>query len=152
VDIPFSALMVGLIGHDHTQNARIHIIIITITIYAIICVLGDRWSIKDGYHVLGIKFLYLRLGERFSADIALSEVLTVEIIEEPVRLWCARNKKTFVDKLIITPIDAPNVLLRLKPDTEIIGESYKAPRQIPEYVFLYLDNPRDFLSRVTVGV
>ncbi len=148
IDIPISALMVGLFGHDSGQNLRIHLAIFFTTIYAIIFVLGDRWAIKASCHVLDSDTLYLRLAYRFRADLPLSMIKNIEVIDEPLRIWCTKNRVSFYEKITVSPIDSPNILLTLKADAKIMGESFKSPRKIPQYVFLYVDDPSHLLLKV----
>ena len=146
VDIPVTALMVSSVGHDAAMNLRIHLVIVLLTLYAICFVLGDRWAFKSSCHVLGQHTLHLRLADRFSADLPLSMIHSAQVMKETVRQWSVKNKLAFYDKLLVSPLDSPNVLLVLKPDAELHAISFKARRKLPRYLFLYVDHPARLLA------
>lgn len=148
VEIPFSALLISLIGHNPAQNFRVHMSLLAITAYAIIWVLADRWALKASSHALTTEFLHLRLGERISADIPTRKIVNAELMNEPTRLWCVRNGKSSLDTLVVSPIDAPNLVLTLEAEASVEINCFKTRRQAPAYLFLYVDDPRRLIARL----
>lgn len=148
VDIPFAAFMTNVFEKDPGTRTIIHCAILLLTIYTLIAVLSDRWRLRACQHVVGDQYLHLRLGFRFSADIPFEQIEKMTMINDSKRIWCAKNKISFLDEFTVSPIDQPQILIELKPDSQIKMESLKMLQDVPRFLFLYVDKPQAFIGAI----
>lgn len=141
VELPLDAALVPLFVDDPVKVRNIHIAVVLGSIYTLAWLLGDRWGVRDGYHVLTDTHLDLQVGARASACIALDAIEDAQPLREPVAQW--RRTHPFRDReaVTITPFDKPNLVLRLRADAGCTITHHGLERTGVRYVFLYLDRP-----------
>jgi hypothetical protein len=152
VDLPVSMLFIGLLEHDPAKRQLIHAIILVLSLYAFLLILGDRFLLPLSGHAVDEKLLRLRISQRFAADIPLVNIVAVQRFDEAPDKW-ARQKKyqQYDDYVIVSPtkmFDAPNVLLELRESEEITMECNCLVQPMPRFVLLYLDQPQDLIHRL----
>ena len=148
VELPLDAALMPLFVDDPVKVRNIHIAVALGSIYTLVWLLGDRWRVREGYHVLTDTHLDLQVGERASARIALDAIEDAQPLRETVAQW--RRAHPFGDKeaVTITPFDRPNLVLRLRPGADCTITHHGLERAGVRYVFLYLDRP----ERLTAGL
>lgn len=146
VDIPFAAFMVNVFEKDPDTRIIIHCTILLLTIYTLIAVLSDRWRLRACHHVVGDQYLHLRLGFRFSADIPFEQINKITMLNDSKRIWCAKNKISFLDEFTVSPIDQPQILIEMKPHSLVKMESLKMLQDVPRFLFLYVDKPQALIG------
>ncbi|WP_312550045.1 hypothetical protein [Massilia sp.] len=146
VELPLDAALVPLFVDDPDAVRNIHIAVALGSAYTLVWLLGDRWRVRDGCHVLTATHLDLQVGARASARIALASIADAQPLREPVAQW--RRRHPFRDKeaVTITPFDKPNLILRLHPDADCTITHHGLERNGVRYVFLYLDRPERLIA------
>ncbi|MEW6025423.1 MAG: hypothetical protein AB1807_25180 [Pseudomonadota bacterium] len=146
VELPLDAAIVPLFVDDPDKVRTIHFVVVTGSVYALVWMLGDRWHLRGGQHVLTSTHLDLRVGARASARIPRDAIEDVQRLAEPVARWRRTHPFRLAEALTITPWDKPNLVLRLRPNAGCTIRHHGIERTAVRYVFLYLDCPERLLA------
>jgi hypothetical protein len=111
-------------------------------------ILGDRWLLARGCHVLGADTLELRIGARTQGAIPLQAIRRCERLAEPAAAWCRRHGIERRDTLLASPLDKPNAVLILGEHSRVRLSHLGRERTGLRAVFLYLDRPQMLVDAV----
>lgn len=140
-EMPISAAILPLFVHDPATLTAIHLVMVLGGLYSLVWLLGDRWLVRGGYHVLTATHLDLQVGARASARIPLDAIEDVQPLRQPPVQWRRAHPYRDSEAVNITPFDKPNLLLRLRPDAGCTITHHGVEREEVRLVFLYLDRP-----------
>lgn len=112
------------------------------TLYLLVLLAGERRLLKETGHLVTDASLKLSLGVRFTADIALADVLScVELASFPARAFA------------VSPFETPNVLLTLRAGAVVGAERFGyAFKPGTPMLALYVDEPARFAGTVSAAV
>lgn len=146
VELPLDAALVPLFVHDPGTVRTIHFVVALGSGYTLIWLLGDRWHVRGGQHVLTGTHLDLRVGARASARIPREAIEDVQRLHQPVAAWRCAHPCRLAETVTITPWDKPNLVLRLRADAGCTIQHHGLERGGVRYVFLYLDRPDELIA------
>lgn len=146
LELPVHALLLNLFVEDAGTLALLHVLGAVAVLYTLAWVLGDRWHIGAGRHVMTDNALHLRVGARIDGVLPLPAIARLEAVDAPLPAWRRRHGVAPCDMLLVTPFDQPNCVLVLDEDAQVDILHWQAKKRLPRYVFLYLDRP-ELLAR-----
>lgn len=144
VEVPAGWAIMKASGMPAHKMQTLHSLLIGLSLAVIVLGLGDWYWLKHSQHALEHGTLKLRLGARFSADIAIADISAVEmpaVVDRPARSSAAKG-------LSVTPLDAPNVLLRLRAGALDGAVHFGCTPAPAESIGLYVDDPAGFMRLV----
>ncbi|MGJ9418864.1 hypothetical protein ACHAC9_14010 [Massilia sp. CMS3.1] len=115
------------------------------SVYTLVWLLGDRWLLRGGHHVLTSTHLDLQVGARASACIPRDAIEEAQPLRQPVLEWRRAHPYRDREAVNITPFDKPNLVLRLRAGALCTMTHHGVERSGVRYVFLYLDCPQQLL-------
>lgn len=151
LELPINVLLINLWIDDAQLRMLIHVLGGIGVVYSCVWVLGDRWHVGSGCHVLADGVLHLRVGVRSQGSIPLSAIERCDTVTEAPDRWRRRHGIHASDTLLVTPFDKPNCVLVLKPDAGVTLLHWQVTRRAPRYVLIYLDRPELLASHVRGG-
>ncbi len=151
LELPVNVLVINLwIDHADTR-LLIHVVGGIGVLYSFVWVLGDRWHVGGGCHVLADGILHLRVGVRSHGSIALGAIERCDRVDEAPEHWRRRHGIHASETLLVTPFDKPNCVLVMKPDAGASLLHWQVRRAAPRYVLMYVDRPELLASWVDGG-
>lgn len=151
LELPINFGILHLFIDDPDTRVLIHVIAGIGAVYTLAWVLGDRWHVADGSHMLVDDVLHLRVGVRTQGSIPLSSIERVDAVQEAPERWRRRHGIHPADTITVTPFDKPNCVLVMKPDAGVTLLHWQVRRAAPLYILLYLDRPELLASSVRQG-
>ncbi|WP_020655667.1 hypothetical protein [Massilia niastensis] len=148
LELPVHAMLVNLFVKDAGRLAIVHAAGAASAVYALVWVLGDRWHVGAGRHVLTEDALDLQVGARTSGVLPLAAIEGYEAVNDTLRVWRRRRGVGSAETTLVSPFDKPNCVLVLKADAQVEILHHQVRRQAPRYVFLYLDRPELLAARL----
>ena len=146
LELPIDAVIVHLAAADPVERLTIHLLMLAGALSSIAYMLGDRWLIGPGEHVLTGQGLELRIGARTEGTIPLEAIAACERLDEPAAAWLRRHGVNPRQAVRASPFDKPNAVLRLKPDNKVLLNHMGVARSDVSCIFLYLDRPQDLIQ------
>lgn len=142
-ELPLDALILPLFLHDADKLRLIHALMLVGSLSTLAWVLGDRWLVGKGCHVLTADGLALRVGARTVGTIPFECIAACERMDVPAAHWCGKRGIARHTTLVAStlPLDKPNAVLILKPDSPVRLTHMGVERDGLSCVFLYLDRP-----------
>ena len=145
VELPLNAAILPLMIDDSSLVRNLHLLFAAGSVYTLVWLLGDRWLVRGGYHVLGATHLDLQVGARASACIPLDAIEDAQSLRQPVLQWRRTHPFRDIEAVNITPFDKPNLVLRLRDGAPCTITHHGLERTGVRCVFLYLDRPQQLL-------
>lgn len=148
IELPIDAAIASLfLQHAPTARTVLHLMSACSALYTLAWVVSDRRLIRAaGGHVLTGTALHLSVGIRAFGTIPLAAIDGCERIGEKRDAWCRRHGIGLRDTALVTPFDAPNLVLKLRADLPVTLTCYQLEKRAPRYVFLYLDRPEQLAN------
>jgi hypothetical protein len=142
VEMPIDVLIASVIAKNPQQAHILHLLFGALAFYSLVWILGDRWHVLGRrHHVLTSTSLELDIGARGFGSIPRDAIAGCERINESRQDWCKRHAVALHATRKLTPFDAPNLVLLLKPGTDVHLTLMQMARGGDGPVFLYLDRP-----------
>jgi hypothetical protein len=141
VELPLDAAIVAVLPVDAGKRQLLHIAMLFGGLSALMWVLGDRWQVGTGCHVLGEDGLMLRVGARCAGTIPLRAIAACRRLYQPAVDWCRSQGVDARDTITASPFDKPNLVLLLEPDHPVRLHHLGRERSGLACVFLYADRP-----------
>lgn len=142
IELPIDAAIATIFIDEPRVRAILHVCSLFSAATILMWVAGDRWMVRGAKgHVLTGDALDLSIGARASGIIPLDAIAGCDNLTEKPDLWCKRHGVARRDTVTVSPFDAPNVVLRLRPEAPVTIMTYQMATQAPACVFLYLDRP-----------
>lgn len=141
LELPTHALLLHLFIKDADALLVIHMLGAIAVLYTLAWVLGDRWHIGAGRHVITPEALHLRVGVRAEGTLPLAAIARIEPVDLLLPTWLHRQCVARSDMLVVTPFDKPNCVLVLQQHAQVDILLHQVTTRLPKYVFLYLDRP-----------
>jgi hypothetical protein len=144
IELPLDALVGALFIPDPALRRLMHVLLAMASLSGLAWVLGDRWAIGAGRHVLNDEGLHLRIGVRTTGLLAHDAIVGCERLCGSAAEWRERHGIEREAALLASPFDQPNAVLLLD---ERIGASRRQLHHLGREraglrcVFLYLDDP-----------
>ena len=148
LELPVHVLLLNLFIEDADQLVLLHALGAVAVLYTLAWVLGDRWYIGAGCHVMTDDALHLRVGVRVDSVLPLAAIARLEMVDAPLPAWRQRHGVTRRGMLLVTPFDQPNCVLVLVDDAQVDILHWQMTKRLPRYVFLYLDRPELLATRL----
>jgi hypothetical protein len=150
-ELPLHALILPLFIHDADKLRLIHALMLAGSLSTLVWVLGDRWLVGRGCHVLTADGLVLRVGARTEGTIPLEYIAACERMDGPAADWCRKRGIALHTTLAASPLplDKPNTVLILKPDSPVRLTHMGVERDGLSCVFLYLDRPESLVHALS---
>lgn len=145
IELPIGAAIMPLVVDDPALVRKVHIVAALGSMYTLVWLLGDRWLVRGGHHVLTATHLDLQIGARARACIPLGEIEDAQALRQPVMEWRRAHPYRDIEAVNITPFDKPNLVLRLRADAACTITHHGVERTGVRYVFVYLDRPEQLL-------
>lgn len=142
VGLPVDTLIINALVRDPDTQAVIHAVRAMAALFTLAWLLGDRWHLGAGVHVLSDDALRMTVGARSRAVLPLDAIDRFEPVELAPREWRRRHGLAQTDILTVTPFDKPNCVLVLKQDAQIDILHYGVQRSLPRHVLMYVDRPQ----------
>ncbi|WP_051971964.1 hypothetical protein [Massilia sp. 9096] len=146
VELPIDALVLPLFIHDAHEFMLIHALMLAGAISTLAWVLGDRWHVAHGCHVLTSDSLELRIGARTHGSIPLRRIQACGTIAGPVAAWRRQHGIERRHVLLASPLDKPNTVLILDEDSPVRPTHLGRERTGVRAIFLYLDRPHALID------
>lgn len=146
VEMPINAAILPLLVKDPATVQAIHLVLALGAAASLMWVLGDRWRVRKGYHVLTETHLDLEVGARACARIPRGAIADARALRQPVAEWRRAHPVPHRETVNITPFDKPNQVLRLREDASCTITHHGLERTGVRYVFLYLDRPERLIG------
>jgi hypothetical protein len=144
-ELPLDAALVPLLIADEGKRMAIHLLMLAGALLTLFYMLGDRWLLGDGRHVLAEEGLHLRIGARTHGLVPLQAIGASERIDEPAAQWLRRHGIEACEALSASPLDKPNTVLIFKPDSSVRLTHLGVERSELACDFLYLDRPDELV-------
>jgi hypothetical protein len=141
VEIPLDAFIASFFVHDPVTRRVLHAVLLAGALSSLAWVLGDRWWIGAGRHVLDADSLHLRVGARSHGSIARSAIAACERVDVPAAAWCRARGIAPHAALVASPFDRPNAVLMLEAGNSVCLQHLGRARTGLACVFLYIDRP-----------
>jgi hypothetical protein len=142
IELPIDAMIASFLIDNPGARTFLHVMSALSGLYTLAWVAADRWQVRAaGGHVLTDDVLDLSVGIRAFGSIPLGAIVHCERVAEPRAAWCKRNGVALRDTVVVSPFDAPNLVLRLDRAQPVTITYYQLEKSAPRYVFLYLDRP-----------
>jgi hypothetical protein len=141
IEMPVHHLIMHVVVDDPDKRLLLHLAGAVAALSSFAWVLGDRWHVGAGQHVLADGVLHLQVGVRSQGSIPLDAVERFEAITETPERWRRRHGIQRADTMTVTPFDKPNCVLVMKPDADLTLLHWQVRRPVPRYLLLYLDRP-----------
>lgn len=148
LELPVHVLLLNLFIEDADHLAVLHTLGAAAVLYTLAWVLGDRWHLGAGRHVMTDDALHLRVGVRVDGVLPLAAIARLETVDAPLPAWRRRHGVARRDTLLVTPFDQPNCVLVLGEDAEVDILHWQVKKRLPRHVFLYLDRPALLAERL----
>lgn len=148
LELPVHVLLLNLFVKDADKLVLLHALGAAAVLYTLAWLLGDRWHIGAGRHVLTDDALHLRVGARAEGVLPLAAIARMEPVRLPVPIWRRRHGVEGTDMLLVTPFDKPNFVLVLTDDARVDIVHWQVKKRLPRYVFMYLDRPELLAARL----
>lgn len=148
LEMPIHVLLLNLFVKNPDQLALLHALGAAAVLYTLAWVLGDRWHIGAGRHVVTDDALHLHVGARVDGALPLAAIVRLEKVDAPLPAWRRRHGVARRETLLVTPFDQPNCVLVLDEDIQVDILHWQMKRRLPRYVFLYLDRPELLAARL----
>ncbi|MBQ5950506.1 hypothetical protein [Massilia sp. ST3] len=148
VELPLDAMIVNLFITDPADLLVVHTLCAFGALYTLVWVLGDRWLVGAGRHVLTGDALHLHVGARASGVLPLEAIERLDAVNELLPTWRRKRGVARGDMLVVTPFDKPNCVLVLRPEARVDILHWQVRKRLPRYVFLYLDRPELLAARL----
>lgn len=149
-EIPFSLLLVNILPLPAAARTQAHLLLLALTLYLLFLLLADRYQLRRSAHSLSASHLHLQIARRFTADLPLDRIVSVQVFTHDKRLWCAQRRISMFDCHTVSPADAPNVLLELGL-ASVRMQSFQLSQPAPRYLFIYVDQPADFVQAIQMA-
>lgn len=148
LELPVHTLLLNLFVKDADKLAVVHGLGAAAALYTLAWVIGDRWHVGAGRHIMTDDALYLRVGARVDGVLPLAAIARMEKVEMALPLWRRRHGVAKCDTLLVTPFDKPNCVLVLEEDAHVDILHWQVNKRLPRHVFLYLDRPELLAARL----
>jgi hypothetical protein len=146
VELPIHAAVLPLFVHEPATLHLIHLLMLVGTLSTLAWVLGDRWLLGAGQHVLTEQGLQLRVGARTHGTIPLQAIARCERIAEPASDWLRRHGIDRRQAVLASPLDKPNTVLIFSSGCRVRLTHLGVERAGLSCVFLYLDHPQELIA------
>lgn len=144
VELPLDAVVGALFVHDPATRRLLHVLLALASLSGLAWVLGDRWAIGAGQHVLNDEGLHVRIGVRTTGLLTHAALASCERLRGSASDWRARHGIDREAALPATPFDQPNAVLVLNASVDASQRQLHhlgRARSDLRCVFLYLDDP-----------
>jgi len=149
IELPLDAALASLFIDNPRVRAIVHLCSLLSAASILMYVTADRWLVRGAQgHVLTGDALDLSIGARASGVIPLSAIGSVKSVSDKPDQWCKRHGVAKRDTVTVSPFDAPNVVLRLRPSQPVTITTYQLEKAAPAWVFLYLDRPEQLAALI----
>jgi hypothetical protein len=150
VELPLSAAILPYFVHEAGTLRVIHLLMLAGSLSSLVWVLGDRWLVGAGRHVLTGEGLQLRIGARTRGAIPLEAIARCERISEPAADWLRRHGIDPRRAVLASPLplDKPNTVLIFASSSRVRLTHLGVQREGLSCVFLYLDHPQELIHVV----
>lgn len=146
VEMPIDAFIVSLLAKNPAQAHMLHLLFGALVLYSLVWIMGDRWYVLGRrHHVLTATTLALDIGARGWGSIPLDAIVSGEMLKESRKQWCQRHGLPVHATRTLSPCDAPNLVLLLKPGSDVRLHLLQLERGGDGPIFLYLDAPGQFI-------
>jgi hypothetical protein len=145
-ELPLSAAILPLFIHEPAALRVIHLLMLAGSLSTLAWVLGDRWLLGAGTHVLTEQGLQLRIGARTHGVIPLDAIAGCERIAEPAADWLRRHGIDRRQAVLASPLDKPNTVLIFASGSPVRLTHLGLERAGLSCVFLYLDHPQELIA------
>lgn len=144
VEIPFSILMVSLMVDDPARKMAWHLFLIVTSLYALVWIKADRFSILNSGHSIESGNLVFRCGFRANATISCLSIESAEVVSADRWHALSQNARdTNLVSVVISPMDKPNVALRINSSGAFLGFKNGTGLRRPDLLGVYVDKPND---------
>jgi hypothetical protein len=141
VELPLDAALLPLFVKDPHKLHLLHGLCALGAMSTLAWVLGDRWLVGRGCHVLDADGLQLRIGARTGGTIPLAALADCRRMEGTPADWCREHAIAPHKTLLASPLDKPNTVLILTADSPVRLSHMGVERSGLDCVFLYVDRP-----------
>lgn len=158
IDISITSLMVESILKNHPHKEIIHCTVLFSTLYFLAWIIADRHLVKNTFQVINSNALHLTVGARFNATLPWGSVTDASILaqskelNETRNMWLRRNSFNPSSTVIATPMDQPNVVLKLKNQHLVLIEKFKIEKNNVDTIMIYVDDPYIFLNEINNNI
>ncbi|MBG6082890.1 hypothetical protein [Rubrivivax gelatinosus] len=138
-EIPITLMLLSSVqGH-----LLVHVLVHTAEVLAIVLLLGDRWLVRAGGHVLTRTHLDLRVGARAAARLPIEDIAHAERLDKKTsyRAWCRSHGTVLRETGVISVFDDPNLVLSIRPGAALCWTRFQFERPLPRHLFVYVDDP-----------
>lgn len=149
-EIPLSILILpGLVPAEGVR-AAVHCLEVLLNL----AILGDRWLVDAGGHIISESHLLLRAGLRAKAEVPISDILEIDVVPKSMSLaaWSRSRGLDPFDAGVISVLDGPNVALRLVAEPYKNWTRLQCDRLRPGCLFLYVDDPAALVHTVNTAL
>jgi hypothetical protein len=146
VELPLNGFIVQLFVKTAHQREVIHVLMAVACLSSLVWVLGDRWLVGKGQHVLDDEFLHLRVGARTSGSIPRHAIARCEPLTVTTDEWRRQHGIEPHRSLRASALDKPNTVLILNDNSPVRLTHMGVERTGLACVFLYLDTPQALVS------
>lgn len=145
LEIPIAHLLVHRFIEDD-RRLLLHVVLAYLTLYGMIWTVSDRRAVGRSSHRLSSRRLRVQMGWRSSMVIRVQDIRGVSLLQSNLRAWARSRMLDRRDLAVVSPLDAPNIMLELESrDTYLSPLSFKP---IPRYLALFVDGPQQLKSAV----
>jgi hypothetical protein len=147
VEVPLMLAFMHAVAIPFALQCSVHLA----EIAAIALVLGDRWHVLAGGHVLTQTHLDLMAGARAAARIPLSAIESIEPINRRRGLsaWRRTHGVHPTQAGIVSVLDTPSVALKLRHEQGATWSRFQSDRPLPRYLLVYVDEPSALADAVS---
>jgi hypothetical protein len=146
VELPINAAVLQFFVHDAAELHVIHLLLLAASLSTLVWLFGDRWLVGAGSHVLTDQGLQLRVGARTHGLVPLAAIARCERMAEPAASWLRRHGVEPGSAVRVSPLDKPNVVLILTPDSRVRLTHLGVERTGLSCIFVYVDRPQDLIA------
>jgi hypothetical protein len=132
---------VPLLVKDPAVRQVLHVLMFASCLSGFAWVMGDRWLVGRGQHVLDGEGLHVRVGARTTGVMPRDAIVACERLDEPAAAWCRRHGIAPLAALVASPLDKPNTVLILNENRPVCLTHWGVQRDGLACVFLYVDRP-----------
>jgi hypothetical protein len=147
-ELPLGAAILPFFVHEAAALRVIHLLMLAGSLSSLAWVLGDRWLLGAGQHVLTEQGLQIRIGARTHGLIPLHAIAGCERIAEPASDWLRGHGIDRRRAVLASPLDKPNIVLIFSSDSRVRLNHLGVERDGLSCVFLYLDHPQGLIHAI----